>query len=663
MMASHIQNFGKVTVLLTQSTLSAPRVALNSEPVFKPPSEGRWAGLGVAFRSGMVLFLQSLDPSYLSPSARHKTVNSPAFTLCSAEDIGFLQAFELAAKLVSPCAGLPEGVSSIMGRAISASATLRFARDQLAAMSDSTSAGEPSGRPDQNNDKGKTRIVQADERQLASKPAAATMGAAQLPKAAVALGAMSCLAIAEAQSVIEVADAETLAKIGRDPQYPLNAIYHQSADFDVKIIQKSIGNRTHPFTGQYDGFCHTLSNGEVCLFKKLGGGGIVSNLRFMKGFAGSSVSGEPSGIVACEVAKNAVVNNILAVKSSVLSVNPSGMSKAHVGIGGGKVSGTVSNIIAIECDASTWADHSYAGIGGGFVSGGRIENILAINSSVEVWAGGYSAAGIGAGLVEKGTVVNTTAVNCNITNIKSMAEVASWHTAFGVGAGGLIEGTITDTSAINCKVKAFFNYARWVNVKTAIGAGYVRGRESQVINTRAINCEVDADYSRYDFTRGFAGIGAGNVTDGRTDSICETKVINSTVNAQFAGIKGGRSAYICNTSVNAIKQADTVYDCIHSKNNFCQYAAPYVLTPDCSIRNPHLVDNLINQSFGESGFCSPPATSSLSAGALIGISVAAGLLLLAGGLGGQYLYRRYCHSGKPESGLNSNNHENQPLLA
>ena len=121
----------------------------------------------------MVPFLQSLDPSYLSPNKRQKAVNSPAFTLGSAEDSGFLQGVELAARLVSPCAGLPEGISSMLGSAISASAVLRFAWDQWAAMSDSASEGEPTDRPDK-NDKEKAEKRPANERQQASKAVAAT---------------------------------------------------------------------------------------------------------------------------------------------------------------------------------------------------------------------------------------------------------------------------------------------------------------------------------------------------------------------------------------------------------------------------------------------------------------------------------------------------------
>ena len=72
------QNYEEVAALLTQSTISAPQVPMNSEPVFNPPCDGRWAGLGVA---GMVPFLQSLDPGYLLPNTQQEAVNGPAFTL------------------------------------------------------------------------------------------------------------------------------------------------------------------------------------------------------------------------------------------------------------------------------------------------------------------------------------------------------------------------------------------------------------------------------------------------------------------------------------------------------------------------------------------------------------------------------------------------------
>ena len=71
--------------MLTQSTLCASGVPVNPEPVFGPASEGRWSGMGVAIRSGMVPFIQSLAPGYLPPNTQQQTVNGPAFTLSSGD--------------------------------------------------------------------------------------------------------------------------------------------------------------------------------------------------------------------------------------------------------------------------------------------------------------------------------------------------------------------------------------------------------------------------------------------------------------------------------------------------------------------------------------------------------------------------------------------------
>ena len=93
------------------------------------------------------------------------------------------------------------------------------------------------------------------------------MGRAQLPTAAFALGA--CLTPAAAQSAIEVADAEILGNIGRDPNYPLDGHYRQSSDIDGGKLSQSIGNRSHPFTGQYNGQCHTIDNLQRCLVQAI----------------------------------------------------------------------------------------------------------------------------------------------------------------------------------------------------------------------------------------------------------------------------------------------------------------------------------------------------------------------------------------------------------
>ncbi|WP_238593908.1 hypothetical protein, partial [Endozoicomonas atrinae] len=86
--------------------------------------------------------------------------------------------------------------------------------------------------------------------------------------------------IADGSKPIGINDAETLGKIGQDPDYPLDGNYQQTADIDATQALQSIGNDTHPFTGQYHGQCHTISNLSDCFVKKLDQGSI-SHLRFI----------------------------------------------------------------------------------------------------------------------------------------------------------------------------------------------------------------------------------------------------------------------------------------------------------------------------------------------------------------------------------------------
>ena len=538
------QNFEEVTVLLTQSTLSAPGVALNSEPVFNPPSEGRWVGLGVAIRSGMVPFLRSLDPGHLPPNTRHQAVNGPAFTLGSAEDSGFLQGVDLAVRLVSPCAGLPEGISNMMGSAISASAAFRFAWDQWAAMSDSASEGELTDCPDK-HDKEKAEKAPANARHKSGKTAAAaTVGRAQLPTVAVALGAMACLTPAAAQSVTEVADAETLGKIGRDPNYPLTGHYRQSSDIDGSALSQSIGNHSHPFTGQYDGQCHTIANLQRCLVQAMKDGGRVDSLRF----TGANInSNETAGVVACEILDDALASNIQVedafvatrgeekfagigagyVRGAVTNmtvVNGTVMTsgaKAHAGISAGKLEGknsTVTGTGALNCKVSVIGERADAGIGAGHVLGGTVNHTMVAHSRVEVL--NLGSAGIGAGNATIGTVAKTTAAYCHV---KGIGDGLLERTGLsGIGVGLATDTDVFDTVAVHCQVEA----------KQSDGSGIGVGvsRHGKVARVVSVNSNVS--------NTGRAAIGVGVLKSSlkKPGTLDNTTSVNSTVSTK--GVSG-----------------------------------------------------------------------------------------------------------------------------
>ena len=75
--------------------------------------------------------------------------------------------------------------------------------------------------------------------------------------------------------------------------------------------------------------------------------------------------------------------------------------------------GTVINTRAVNCRVNTSDANSHAGIGVGYLSGGRVTNTRAIDCHVE--AGGTEAkAGIGAGMSKGGVVTDTNATNCTV---------------------------------------------------------------------------------------------------------------------------------------------------------------------------------------------------------------------------------------------------------
>ena len=620
--------------MLTQSTLSAPEFPLNPEPVFSPPLEGRWTGLGVAVCSGVVPFLQSLDPSYIPPNTQQKPFNGPAFTLCSGEDSGFLQGVELAARLASSCAGLSEEISNMLGTAISALAVLRFSRDQWAAMSDSVSEGGKTDHPN-NNDKEKVKKAPAYKRQSSGKSGAAALGGGQLPRAAVALGAISCLATVAAQSPIEVADVQTLNKIGRDPNYPLDGRYRQSSDIDGGGLSQSIGSRSLPFTGQYDGQRHTIYNLQRCLVQTMGNGGRVDSLRF----AGVNIhSTNTTGVVACEILDNALASNIVVkdacvatsgeekfagigagyVRGAVTNITvvngtvTTFGTKAHAGISAGKLEGidsAVTGCVSVNCKVSIFGDWAKSGIGAGHVKNGTVTDTLAVDS--EVLAEGEDAAtGIGAGQVDHGGIVNRT------TGVRSWAIASAGFSRVGIGVGAVIVGTVNNTVAVRC-LSLTSNTAAFAG----IGAGDAhvggdRSKRSIVDRTTSVNSTVSTSG-----TLASAGIGVGSGAHGV--SVSNTLAVYSEVLAPFADagiavgqrflgsdfdhtraigcvlqssgeneVFWGRSGNFerCNVLVNGKNVSDTPRGCNCSLADLDKYAAPDLVTEDCKPSNRVHID-------------------------------------------------------------------------
>ncbi|WP_163370802.1 hypothetical protein, partial [Endozoicomonas acroporae] len=152
-----------------------------------------------------------------------------------------------------------------------ASSILFIVKDMANAWSGSGLPG-PDAKPELPQTSKETR-EQAQEKETGSQdeplqqPSTARFQGSEGTKGLLALGTLACSF--QYGNSKHINDAETLGKIGRDPDYPLNGTYQQTADIVVTKDHQSIGNDTHPFTGEYDGQCRTISGLSDCFVDTL----------------------------------------------------------------------------------------------------------------------------------------------------------------------------------------------------------------------------------------------------------------------------------------------------------------------------------------------------------------------------------------------------------
>ena len=175
--------------------------------------------------------------------------------------------------------------------------------------------------------------------------------------------------------------------------------------------------------------------------------------------------------------------------------------EVYTGIGAGEVKGRIGHFTVLNSKVESETEEMgdiFSGIGGGkILSGGRLEKLTAVNSSVKIektrWAGdGELAAGIGTG-ENVGLLKGVTAISCNLTTEGD-------KTSAGIGAG--INGA---------------------------------GNKGDIFDIRAIRCLVSTSgHSHGENTR--AGIGAGNFNQGRIEGIT---VLDSSITARGEGSRAG----------------------------------------------------------------------------------------------------------------------------
>ncbi|MBO9497383.1 hypothetical protein J7438_25345, partial [Thalassotalea sp. G20_0] len=233
------------------------------------------------------------------------------------------------------------------------SSILFMVKDMANAWSGSGLPG-PDAKPELPQTSKETR-EEAQEKETGSKyvplqqPSTARYQGSQGTKGLLALGTLAS-SFQYANSKL-INNAEDLGKIGRDPEFPLNGKYQQTADIVVNKDHKPIGT----FTGEYDGQCHTISGLSDCFVDTLKGS--ISDLQFTR--ANIKNSAKPTGLAACVVDDTGTVSNIRAVNSHVKTEG----GYAYAGIGGGRVHGTVANTAAVNSNVTTSGYASFAGIG------------------------------------------------------------------------------------------------------------------------------------------------------------------------------------------------------------------------------------------------------------------------------------------------------------
>ena len=538
----------------------------------QPPSQG------AAVRTGVVSFFKSIHPGYVSDSSGGQMEHS-GFCADSSDrqDRSPAQRAELAARVICAYAGLPPGVVSFVDTLANISAVARWVSDKCT-------------EPVVGN--GHEEHSAVGRKQRKKQHLGTTCGRpVQLPKAAVALGALSCLDAvgAREQHWIEVDDVGVLSKIGRDPAYPLDGRYRQMADINAGSLTRPIGNESRPFVGEYDGRCKVIRELGHCFVQKLDGNGRLYDLIF---FNANVVSGKPAGVVACRVSGRAALERILVDKGNVTTTGrnaPAGLAagvagngtgidgfkvvgpamvktegtNSHAGLVVGEAHGIVNNSWSVDGEVVTNQKLSQAGSVAG-VASGVINNTMNIRTRVmtiskEASAGGgaghalagavidntvllsgilatdgrESCVGGGAGRVEKGaTVTNTLLVNTSLGTFGSEADA-------GAGAGCLY-GVVTRTTMVDGRVSAF----EGAGADAAVGAGQVHpsGRVSKT-TSRNVAIKAWGDHSG-------AGVGAGKTEGTVRQTLCfESKI---SAKGRFAGAAVG--AGLITTGIGSVDE-------------------------------------------------------------------------------------------------------------
>ena len=434
------------------------------------------------------------------------------------------------------------------------------------------------------------------------------------------------------QQPIEVPDSDTLGKIGQ-ADYPTDAYYLQTQSFSH--------NHTEPgpvFQGHYQGGCHTISDLNTCLFRKLDRYGVVRDLHLTNATIDEDTI--RLGAVVCEMAPFSSVRNMhlehikvtnraestqweTATAGIVVghqrraatisgmtihncSVNATGYD-ATGGIIGGLISGQARDINITDSQVVTLAERSQGGVGAGLLHG-ELDGLTVLRSQAHT-EGNLADAGIGAGDINGGRLRHFAASDCQVSTHGRQANA-------GVGAGTVV-GDLDQLTIVNCN-----SSTERSNAYAGIGAGQLGvmtpGRQGRMKNMTSVNNRVITKG-----LMGYAGIGAGQQF-GETDNIVVIRssvrtegrfspaaigaglhfgqlhrmtVVNSTVDTTGGSDAALEVAQVDNerTVINGTRSLGTRVNGVlvpagsQALEPFCHGADPRFVIPDCQVILPDTV--------------------------------------------------------------------------
>lgn len=202
-------------------------------------------------------------------------------------------------------------------------------------------------------------------------------------------------------SPIPIASAADLAKIGHEPNYPLNGSYIQTVDIDASGLTRSIGDLSgHPFTGCYDGGDYRIENMRICLFRRLDYQAELRNIQIVNSAIARNVYesygafGVLAGYIRRSTVKNIQVRNCSILASEIHSYTGS--------IAGHIETSTVNNVTIESVNVTTTGEFSSAGlIAGmaaeqiGLIDGVNAQNVRISTLGEKSFAGGVIGEMIG----------------------------------------------------------------------------------------------------------------------------------------------------------------------------------------------------------------------------------------------------------------------------